>query len=62
MHVTGWSTALVFSIPLEFTFYAGKQLHASVVIWLQGGNNKFLWAWQFVALFYYCFILSPVKS
>lgn len=36
MHVTGWSIALVFSIPLEFTFYTGKQLHASVVIWLQG--------------------------
>lgn len=36
MHVTGWSTALVFSVPVEFTFYTGKQLHASVVIWLQG--------------------------
>lgn len=52
-------------IPLEFQFYGGEQLHISVVIWLEEWllldlgscvtpvrNNKPLWIWQFVALFY----------
>lgn len=52
-------------ISLEFQFCGNEQLHTSVVIWLEGWllldldfyvtpvrNNKPLWIWQFIALFY----------